>query len=212
MTQPEQAVEREHVRHAAAAGRTLLDRRWVGRALADDRAAEEQLYRSHIHVVLRLAHRLLGRSSEADDVAQDAFISAFTRLHQLRDEQLFRGWLLRITAREAHRHHRRRRQQARLNDALGHAGLFGERACTRDAPELRAELARLDRVLAQLPLRERVVWQLRHVEGRELCEIAASCRVSLATVKRWLARAQTQVAAHASAGRRPPSRQCRTSS
>jgi RNA polymerase sigma-70 factor (ECF subfamily) len=40
---------------------------------------------------------------------------------------------------------------------------------------------------------------LRHVEGQELTEVASACDTSLATVKRWLARAEARVRAHITA-------------
>ncbi|HEV3030824.1 MAG TPA: sigma factor-like helix-turn-helix DNA-binding protein, partial [Polyangia bacterium] len=65
-------------------------------------------------------------------------------------------------------------------------------------PETCAELALLDRVLARLRPDLRIAWMLRHVEGLELTEAAATCGCSLATIKRRLADADAVVRAHAS--------------
>jgi RNA polymerase sigma-70 factor, ECF subfamily len=172
----------------------------VIRARAGDRKAEELLYRAHVTSVHALATRLLGRHDEADDVVQDAFVTALSRLRQLRDPSSFRGWLLRITVREVHRRFRRRK----LLRALGisqeseEPGLL-EQARPMLPAEARAELAALDRALATLPSRERVAWLLRHVEGLELTEVASACDTSLATIKRWLARAEACVREHCGA-------------
>lgn len=173
------------------------DAELVARAREKDRAAEEILYRTHVAAVAALAMRLLGRSSDAEDVVQDAFVTAFSRIGQLRDGALFRAWLMRITVHEVHRRFRRRK----LLRALGlDRGTDDARLAALGAPNLaseqRAELAALDRVLSRLPARERVVWMLRYVEGNELTEIASACEASLATIKRWLARADAHVAAH----------------
>lgn len=173
------------------------DAELVVRAKTKDRAAEEQLYRSHVEAVAGLAMRLLGRSSDAEDVVQDAFITAFSHLHQLRDGRLFRAWLLRITVHEAHRRFRRRKLLSVLGLDRGHDDVSLAALADPGLPaEDRAELAALDRALARLPARERIVWQLRHVEGHELAEIASACEASLASIKRWLARAEAHVRAH----------------
>ena len=147
-----------------------------------------------------MAVRLLGRSAEAEDVVQDAFVAAFTRIHQLRDGALFRAWLLRITVHEVHRRFRRQRLLAALGmgrraDPEPDASL-AQLAAPGLPAEAHAELRLLDRALAQLPARERIAWMLRHIEGLELTEVASACDKSLATIKRWLAHADQHVQRH----------------
>ena len=173
------------------------DAELVARIRAGDKRAEEVLYRCHAHAVGALAARLLGRSHEAEDVVQDAFITALARLHQLREGSLFRAWLLRITVREVHRRYRRQRLLRSLGfDNAPHDTSLAELAVASFGAEVRAELAALDRALLRLPARERVAFMLRHVEGQELTEIASACHASLASVKRWIARAEALVRAH----------------
>jgi RNA polymerase sigma-70 factor (ECF subfamily) len=144
-----------------------------------------------------LVARLLGRSADAEDVLQDSFISAFSRLSQLRDPSRFRAWLLRIAVHHAHRRFRKRKLLAVLGLDRGHDDASLQ-ALGESAPdgETRAELAQLDRLLATLPADARIAWMLRHVEGYELTEVAAACGVSLATCKRKLARAHALIAEH----------------
>jgi len=189
-----------HEVSAGSSARTeLRDAELVERAKSKDRAAEELLYRIHVGAVGALSLRLLGRSSEAEDVVQDAFVTAFSRLTQLRDGRLFRAWLMRITVHEVHRRFRRRKLLRILGLDRGHDDAsLALLASPVVSAEQRAELAALDRVLAELPPRQRVVWTLRHVEGCELAEIATACEASLATIKRWLSRADARVRAFAS--------------
>ena len=174
----------------------------VIRARSGDRKAEELLYRAHVSSVHAVATRLLGRHDEAEDVVQDAFVTALSRLQQLRDPSLFRAWLLRITVREVQRRFRRRKllRALGISQSSEEGGLL-EQARPMLPAEARAELAALDRALATLPARERVAWLLRHVEGLELTEVASACDTSLATIKRWLARAEARVSEHCGASR-----------
>src|SRR5690348_3758499 len=85
------------------------DRDLVRRARAGDRWAEEALYRRHARTVTRTASRLLARSTEAEDVVQDAFVFAFSHLDDLRDPDLFGRWVLQVAIRFVYRRFRKRR-------------------------------------------------------------------------------------------------------
>jgi RNA polymerase sigma-70 factor (ECF subfamily) len=179
----------------------------VLRARAGDRWALEALYRDHVADVTRVAVFLLGRSSDVDDVIQDAFVRAFAQLPSLRETSAFGGWLARITANEARSRLRRRRLLSRLGLDRGEEDVPLDQFLSDGAtPDERAEIARAARTLAQLAPDERVAWTLRHVEGWSLDETADALGVSLATVKRRLQHAEEQVRRAVDApaeGRRP---------
>jgi len=168
----------------------------VAAALRSEPRAEEQLYRRHAPAVLAIATRLLGRSAEADDVAQDTFVIAFERLSQLERPAQFRGWVVRIAVSQVHRRFRRRKLLRALGLDRGQddASLAKLALPSLDA-ESRADLARIDAALQRLPAPERVAFVLRHVEGYEHAEAAALCDCSLATIKRRLQRAEAGVRA-----------------
>jgi RNA polymerase sigma-70 factor (ECF subfamily) len=65
-----------------------------------------------------------------------------------------------------------------------------ERPAAALTPEVSEALGAVYRVLAQLPVDERIAFALRHVDGMQLTDVAASTRVSLATAKRRISRAQ----------------------
>jgi RNA polymerase sigma-70 factor (ECF subfamily) len=165
-----------------------------------DRSAEEQLYRRHAGAVLNLAARLLHSREDAMDVLQDAFVTAFEKLDELRDPSAFRPWLLRVAVRLVHRRFRKKK-------LLGLLGLVSRRGdgegVSLDAladptvsPEARAELRWLDRKLMAASDQERAAWLLRHVDGFALEEVADACDCSLATAKRRIAAADAIVRAH----------------
>jgi RNA polymerase sigma-70 factor (ECF subfamily) len=197
MTRPSGTIGIQTAAGSPPAREAVRDAELVARARTRDRCAEELLYRTHVESVAALAMRLLGRTSDAEDVVQDAFVTAFTRMDQLRDGSLFRAWLMRITVHEVHRRYRRRKllRVLGLDRGQDDASLAALSAPNL-ASEQRAELAALDRVLGRLPARERVVWMLRNVEGQELAEIASACEASVASIKRWLSRADLKIAAH----------------
>ena len=174
-----------------------LDRDLVERIRQGDRAAEGVLYRQHVNALMGLAIRLLGCTTEAEDVVHDTFVTAFASLDQVRDATALRAWLMQVTVRHAHRRFRRRRLLQRLGFVpTPDDSSLAELAAPGTSPEQRAELTRLDGALARLPAKLRTPWILRHVEGFELADVASACGASLATIKRRIAEAQADVDQH----------------
>ena len=150
---------------------------WAERAL---------LHREAAHVD-RMLTRILGFCAELDDLAQEVFIRAFSRIADLREAESLRAWLGSIAvfvAREAIRRKRRRRwlvflpAEQRVEPPVGAASF-----------EARSALRVFYEVIDGLPADERIAFTLRFVEGMELTEVAEACHVSLATIKRRLKRA-----------------------
>lgn len=68
------------------------------RAQRGDAAAFEELYRQHSRRVYGLCLRMLGDPFEAEDLAQEAFLQLFRKIHTFRGESAFSSWLHRLTA------------------------------------------------------------------------------------------------------------------
>jgi RNA polymerase sigma-70 factor (ECF subfamily) len=160
------------------------------------REAEELLYRRHAAAVLGLATRLLRSREEGMDVLQDAFVTAFEKLGELRDPAAFRSWLLRVTASLVHRRFRRTKLLKMLG--LGRNGevALDDLADPTVAPDARVELRWLDRKLASVDPKERAAWMLRHIDGFALDEVAEACGCSLATAKRRIATVDELIRLH----------------
>src|SRR5262245_11295120 len=71
----------------------------------------DDVFRAHASFVAGVALRVLGRSSEVDDLVQEVFMRVYDRLGDLRDATAIRGWLAVITARLARRRLRSRRMR-----------------------------------------------------------------------------------------------------
>ena len=83
-------------------------------ARAGESWAQEALFRRHARMALGLAHRLLPRDEEVDDIVQDCFVSALKRLGSLDNPQAFAAWLGSIVVRAVGKRLRRRRLLSRL--------------------------------------------------------------------------------------------------
>lgn len=172
----------------------LDDAELVRRALEGDAWARAAIYHRHARTIANLGLRLLRSRDAAADLLQDTFVRAFETLPTLRDPERLLAWLRTIAVREAQRRFRRQRLLRLLGIGPAPGGIPLEELAPIDGnQEARAQLARVDAVLRVLPHRALVVWTLRLVEEQSLPEIAETCGISLATVKRDLALAQDEV-------------------
>lgn len=162
-------------------------------ARAGEKWAQEALYQRYARLVIGLAHRILAGREEADDLAQDAFVYAFSRLDTLENPQAFSAWVSSIVVRTASKRLRRHRLMVRVglkrNEPLDTESLISPGA----PQDVRAELHAVYDILQSLPAEERVALILRRVEGMELSEISDQMGLSLATVKRRIAAANARI-------------------
>jgi RNA polymerase sigma-70 factor, ECF subfamily len=94
------SIERVTATEAAEAA-SAQDLVLVRRAQAGDVEAFGELVERNRRAVFRAALAAVGSPTEADDVAQEAFVTAFQKLNGFRAESSFKTWLLAITWRKA---------------------------------------------------------------------------------------------------------------
>lgn len=128
------------------------------------------------------AYNALGDSHLAQDVVQEAFLTAYQKIDQLRDPAAFPGWLKRIVLTQAHRQTRRKSPSLLpLEDEAGEQ---------RDDPALHAETREIEeqisRAVRALPEHEREVTELFYITGYSQQEIAERLALPLTTVKKRL--------------------------
>lgn len=68
----------------------------IKKCQSNDRSAQLQLYNQYCDGMLVVAKRFISNTMEAEDVVQESFIKAFTKLHQYNAEVTFGAWLKRI--------------------------------------------------------------------------------------------------------------------
>jgi RNA polymerase sigma-70 factor (ECF subfamily) len=179
----------------------------VARAVRGDHGAFDILVREHTPKMYRVALRITGSAAEAEDVVQEAWISAWRALPGFRRESAVSTWLYRVVTNGALAHVRRRRPTVSLDAALHHAEESGDRALlgsgaladTRAGPEgqvVRAEqVDAVLRAIAELDLSQRVPLVLRELEGLSYEEVAEVLEVSVPALRSRLHRARVALLA-----------------
>lgn len=145
--------------------------------------------------VRRVLGRILGPVPEVADLHQEVFLRAIRHAHRLRDARSLSGWLATVAVNAARTHLRRAARRRWLGlaprrDDVPDVGV------SRDDDAAEA-LRRTYQVLADMRTDERIAFALRFVDGMALADVAEATGVSLATVKRRLAAAQSAFVARA---------------
>lgn len=141
--------------------------------------------------VYNVALRMLGNPQTAEDVTQEAFISAFRNIRRFRGGS-FRAWLLHIAANAARDQFRSMKRRPSLSLDTLKADPADSEAVETHA--LRRELGEeISRGLAQLPPDQRLAVVLSDIQGLSYEEMAQAMDCSVGTVKSRLSRGRAQL-------------------
>ncbi len=159
----------------------------VARARDGYLGAYDLLVARHSAMAYRVALRLTGDHHDAQDIAQEALVAAWQNLDQFRGNSSFASWLYRIVTRHALNKITRGRAASSL-DLLADIPDSGEGPAVR--AERRAAADAVTAALAALPLAQRTVVVLHHLEGLSYAEVAEVTRSTVPAVRSHLFRAR----------------------
>ncbi len=147
-------------------------------------------------IVERIVRRIVGHHrDEVADVVHDAFVHALAAIGQLRDPEALISWMQTIATHVACKAIRARRARSWL--FFWDPSELPDRPVDGVDPHLTEACRRTYAILDRLPVDERAAFALRFIEGLDLERVAELCDVSLSTIKRRLARAETRFTAAA---------------
>ena len=159
-----------------------------------DKAAFEQLVIRHQDLVFSLAYKLTGNREMANDVAQEAFIRAWKAIEKFRGDSTFSTWIYRITVNTAWTLRKKAKKHNTLNiDDTYEPIVIDE----KKDPELVAINSDLSSVLInaldKIPIEQRIIVELKNIEGRSHKEIADYLDISVTAAKVRLHRAHQKL-------------------
>ncbi len=177
-----------------------LERSLLKRLRDRDERAFRELLEAHRDRVFNITFRMLGNRAEAEDVAQEVFITVFKTIDTFREEAKFSTWLYRVTVNHCKnriKYLARRYEKARdeLDETGAHGGVNGAASAPLpSAPDRALEGAQMEKLLqdaiANLDEEHRAVVVLRDVEDLSIEEICEITGLPDGTVKSRLHRAR----------------------
>lgn|ERR1043166_6278655 len=172
------------------------------RVCAGDKHLFYELIQPYERSVYIAAHSVLQNEADAEEVAQEAFLKAFSHLTSFRKEAKFSTWLIQIAVNEARM--KRRKDRKGLYESIDqqHSDDEGDYfprdfADWREIPSetlQRNELRRaLQEALASLDEKYREVFVMRDIQNLSITETAETLGITEASVKTRLLRARLQM-------------------
>jgi RNA polymerase sigma-70 factor (ECF subfamily) len=161
-----------------------INRRLIEKCLDGDIKAQYQLYKQYSKAMYNIAIRFLNNKMDAEDILQESFITAFMRLGELQNRDLFGSWLKRIVINKCISLQRKRKIAFEEIDEQRH-GEFE----VMDEGIQEFDPALVHRAIRELPSKGRTVLVLRALEGYSHKEIAETLGISVSTSKTQYSRA-----------------------
>ena len=177
----------------------LVDFEVIKRAQKGDSAAFNEIVLVYRKRILGKISRLIARSEDVEDVAQEVFLRLYFSLDQLRTAEVFEPWLYRLTVNAAYDHLRkqRRRQEYRLSDLSEQQIMMADAAAggkvEKDEQYKKKTREFVDSLLSEVSESDRVLLMMKEVEGLSLKEIEKIYDVKENALKVRLFRARQRV-------------------
>jgi len=166
-----------------------------GRQSADSGQTQpfEEIFQLHHRRVYSICFRMMGNSTEAEDLTQDVFIQVFRKLGSFRGESAFTTWLHRLAVNLVLMHFRKNhvRKEQLTEDGETPVEIMIDQNKFNRSPVL--DRLALNEAIVQLPHGYRMVFVLHDVEGLDHNEIASLLGCSIGTSKSQLHRARMRM-------------------
>lgn len=151
--------------------------------------AQLELYRRYYKAMYNISYRIVYDAMESEDIMQEAFLTAFTRLDELQESEAFGGWLKRIVVNKSLSAYRKRGNNLEVPLENVEYGLSAEDA-TVEINSSTLDKSSIMQAMQKLKDSYRVILSLHLIEGydhEEICEILsityANCRTMLSRAK-----------------------------
>jgi RNA polymerase sigma-70 factor (ECF subfamily) len=168
----------------------LTDEEIVRRVLDGETELFEAIVRRHNQRLFRVARAILRDDAAAEDVMQEAYFRAFTKLGQFAGEAKFSTWLTRIAVYDALGRLRRAKSQQELSETMHNSDNPERAAYDRELQ------SGLEQAIDALPPMYRSVFVLREIEEMSVAETADCLSITPESVKTRLHRARALLRTH----------------
>lgn len=158
-----------------------------------DQKAQFEIYRRYHAAMYNTTLRIVGDPDDAEDVMQEAFLKAFTRIKTYRGEVRFGAWLKKIVINQALDFLRMRKDHIPLEEVGEPEDLRGETEDEAGEQEMRLEVEAIRKAISALPEGYRIVLSLILLEGYDHEEVSTILKISNATSRTQYHRAKKKL-------------------
>lgn len=160
----------------------------VNRTCAGDVGAFSELVRRHERMVFNLAYRFMRDTTQAEDMAQDAFLKAFRLLKGFRGDCSFPTWLHRVTSSVCLTEIEKRKRRSEVDLSTYYDNVSEtEPVSASDVSEL------IRRCVPKLRKKYATIITMYYLQETPYEEIARAMRIPIGTLKTWMYRARAEL-------------------
>ena len=175
-------------------GEEVSNSELVKKSQLGDKSAFEELVKRHQDLVFSLSFKLTGNKELANDVAQEAFIRAWKAIEKFRGDSTFGTWIYRITVNTAWTLRKKAKKHYSLNIEDTQEPVVIDEKKDPELVAINSDLSVvLRKALNQIPLEQRIIVELKNIEGRSHKEIADYLDISVTAAKVRLHRAHQKL-------------------
>ncbi|MEC3908610.1 RNA polymerase sigma factor [Tamlana sp. 2201CG12-4] len=157
---------------------------------SENQSAQLEVYNRYYKAMYNTAFRVVKNNFEAEDIMQDAFLQAFTKLETLKDISIFGSWLKRIVINKSIHHYNKKtkKNEVPIDDMLYKIDDNSENINSDDHLNLKVK-----QVLSSMKMLKdnyRIVLTLNLVEGYDYEEVSEIMGISYANSRTMISRAK----------------------
>jgi len=173
--------------------KTLSDEELVLRILNGEKHLYEILIRKFNQQLYRISMSIINDDQEAEDIMQITYLNAYRQLENFKHQSSFNTWLTRILINESLLHKKRKlKQEKTLMENTYNDSHFETPLNNLMNKELKSIL---EKAIAELPEKYRLVFVMREVQGMSTNETMAALELGESNVKIRLTRAKEMLRA-----------------
>lgn len=153
-------------------------------------SAQLEVYNRYYKAMYNTALRIVKDSMEAEDIMQESFLNAFTKLHSFKGEVTFGAWLKRIVINNSIYHYRKQRQRSEvsLDDKL--YKVEDNDGIETDYESTKQKAQKVMETMNRLKDNYRVSLTLHLIEGYDYEEVSEIMNISYANCRTMISRAK----------------------
>ncbi len=167
------------------------EEQWIAQAKQGSQPAFHKLYQLHYKKIYALCWRMLADKDSAEDVCQEVFVALWQKINNFRGDSKFSTWLHSVASNVVLGHLRKQKNWLQRVFSIEDQGNGGHIHQDSVPLEDTSGLEAIDKHIAKLPERARIVFVLFAVEGYRHEEIASMLNMAVGSSKSQYHRAKT---------------------